>query len=150
VQCIIARLNLNFTQAGQTLVRRCIVRLYSAASDRSFVSNVETRLDAARSICGGLFDAFRAVLADKRIDEASKALVISLPTASELISLIPSCDPHAIHLVFELLISSLARELRPELEAVVTQHGGSSRFARWAKIQHFFKVVTNQQIRVHS
>jgi hypothetical protein len=69
-------------------------------------------------------------LADKCIDEASKALVISLPTASELISLIPSCDPHTVHLVCELLISSLARELRPELEAVVTQPGGSSRFAR--------------------
>ena len=129
--CFHFRHNLTSHQASCILVRRCILRLYAAAAaDQSFISNTEFQLCAVHATCGGLFDAFRAVLADQRVDEASKALIISLPSASELISLIPSCDPHILHIVFETLFASLARQLRPELEAVVTQCGGTSRYSK--------------------
>jgi hypothetical protein len=78
-------------------------------------------MEAAGDLCGGLTAAFRAVIADQQLDAASKALVLSLPSASELISLIPNCDPLALHHVCEFLIAVLARELRSELEAVVAQ-----------------------------
>ena len=106
--------------------------------DQSVLANAELRLDAARASCCGLIDAFRTILADQRMDAASKALAISLPTASELISLIPSCNPHTLHQVYEQLIALLAHELRPELEAVISAFGCASRLVRISNNVAFF------------
>jgi hypothetical protein len=96
--------------------------------DCSLRANDELPSDAASTLCCGLIHAFRTILADRLMDAASKALVLSLPTANELIYLIPRCNPHILHQVYELLIASLARELRPELEAVISDSGCASRF----------------------
>ncbi len=108
-------------QAGRLLARRCITRLYAAAVDEALGPDVSARMETAGDLCGGLAAAFRAVIADQQLDAASKALVLSLPSASELISLISNCDPLALHHVCEFLIAALARELRSELEAVIAQ-----------------------------
>ena len=108
-------------QAGQLLIRRCISRLYSAAMDDSLGANIILRLTAAGDVIGSLTAAFRAILANEHVDAASKALVLSLPSASELIALTPSCDPHTLHFVCEHLTAALSRQLRPELQAVIEQ-----------------------------
>jgi hypothetical protein len=142
-------------QAGQLLVRRCITRLYSAAVDPTLAAGTVQRLEAAAALCGGLIAAFRAVMADQRSDAASKALVLSLPSASEVISLIPSCDPFTLHHVCEFLTVTLARELRPEFEAVVTQFPSSSKCVRLQNVvllqtsSHLHR-VTRHQIRIYS
>ena len=50
-----------------------------------------------------------------------KAHALSLPSASELIDEIPLCDPLALHKVCEHVSNTLARELRADLEAVLSQ-----------------------------
>ena len=125
-----------YSQAGQLFVRRCITRLYSAAIDPTLAAGTVQRLEAAGALCGGLTAAFRAVMADQRLDAASKALVLSLPSASEVISLIPSCDPCTLHQVCEFLTVTLARDLRPEFEAVVIQFGSSSRCVRLHRMSY--------------
>lgn len=94
--------------------------------DSSFAENISLRLEAAGDLCSGLIAAFRVIMADQHLDEASKALVLSLPSASELISLIPSCDPCVLHHACEFLIATLARELRPEFEEIISRFSATS------------------------
>jgi hypothetical protein len=75
-------------------------------------------------------------MSNQQLDAASKALALSLPSSSELISLIPSCDPHILHHVCEFLIVALAHDLRPEFEAVIAQFGGVSTCAACCLFYH--------------
>jgi len=50
-----------------------------------------------------------------------KAHALSLPSANELIDEIPLCDPLALHSVCEHVSNTLARELRADLEAVLSK-----------------------------
>ncbi len=120
----------NRYEAGQTLARQLLLRLYAAAAagpsaapgvvDRG---GLGARLDAAGGLPDALVAAFRALLADASVDGQYKAFAITLPQLSELVDAIPGVDPTLLHDVRERVAAQLAAALRPELEAAVAANG---------------------------
>ncbi|NRN28665.1 aminopeptidase N [Photorhabdus heterorhabditis] len=63
-------------------------------------------------------DAFRTVLLDKDIDPALAALILVLPSESEIAELFTIIDPKAIHEVLDATTHTLAQEMADEFAAV--------------------------------
>ncbi|KOY63666.1 aminopeptidase [Photorhabdus heterorhabditis] len=63
-------------------------------------------------------DAFRTVLLDKDIDPALAALILVLPSESEIAELFTIIDPKAIHEVLDATTRTLAQEMADEFAAV--------------------------------
>ncbi|WP_434525235.1 aminopeptidase N [Photorhabdus asymbiotica] len=63
-------------------------------------------------------DAFRSVLLDKDLDPALAALILALPSGSEIAELFTIIDPPAIHEVLEATTRTLAQEMADEFAAV--------------------------------
>ena len=122
----------NKWEAGQTLFRETLLSLIEDAKHGK-----ELVLDDA------IVDATRAVVAGAVDDAADKAFIaraMALPSESELSELVSPADPDVIREARDFVVVSLAKALRPELEAGLEANSaaeyardGSARAARSLK-----------------
>lgn len=93
--------------AGQTLVLNWLKSWIQA-----------TKTGQALSDANALVQAFRAVLSDQSLDPAFRALVLTLPTDTEIADQLLEIDPEAIHLARSTLLNTLASELANDWQAI--------------------------------
>ena len=110
--------------AGQTLLRQLVLAQASAATTpTSDPAAVVPGMDPARSeaLEEELIDAFRRILADPSLSQASRAVLLSLPGLAELEEAGPEPDPPALFAALEALRrrfgSALAAPLQQALES---------------------------------
>jgi aminopeptidase N len=96
-----------------------MMRLYHAVAGEDAGDDVAPALTHAGGISPSLISAFRSVLLDDSVDGTFKAFAISLPADSVLVDAIPAVDPTLLHKVRQFVVTKLAGELRPELEAAI-------------------------------
>ncbi|HJV07030.1 MAG TPA: aminopeptidase N [Chromobacteriaceae bacterium] len=90
-------------EAGQTLAERLLLRLLA-----------EQAAGQTLTLPEAFVAAFRAVLKDELADPAFKALMLGLPSESDLLELVDDADPEQIHRVRTFVLDQLAAALRAE------------------------------------
>jgi aminopeptidase N len=98
----------NRYEAGQVLARKIMLALYNGQENFEGVG-----------VPPALIAAFRALLADDKLDGTFKALALTLPSRDELTGSIPNCNPVRLFRVADYIAKTIARALRDLFEAVV-------------------------------
>lgn len=97
--------------AGQTLVFRVIGQLVEAA-----------RGGRELQVSPALIAALRAVLVDESLDPAFRALVLTLPTDTEIADQMDEIDPDAIRAARAAVLQGLARALADDCQSIYHAH----------------------------
>ena len=101
----------NRWEAGQTLTRALLLGLIKDAAEGKDLVMDPAITEAMRAIVGG-------AMADGA-DKAFIARAMVIPSESELSELVSPADPDVIHAARKFVVTEIARELRPELEAAL-------------------------------
>ncbi len=101
----------NRWEAGQTLAQELLLEMARARAEGRPV-------ELARDFV----EAFRAMLLDPRLDGSEKALAMALPAERVLAQAMRVVDVDGLHAARETALRTLARALRPELEALYAQN----------------------------
>lgn len=109
----------NRWESGQRLLKKLLLRLYSAASGASTTESVEASCREAGGVGDALPAAFKNILTDPQLDGTFKAMAISVPSGTELLDQIPGANPVLLHEVRMAVVKELAARLRPELEQLI-------------------------------
>ncbi|GAX81576.1 hypothetical protein CEUSTIGMA_g9004.t1 [Chlamydomonas eustigma] len=113
----------NRWESGQRLLKKLLLRLYTAADDAKLKSlPIGDRCREAGGVGEALAGAFRNILKDESVDGSYKAMAISIPSASEMLDQIQNADPVLLHEVRMFVVKELSARLRPELEALMKQN----------------------------
>jgi aminopeptidase N len=122
----------NKWEAGQTLFRETLLSLIEDAKHGKELVLDDAIVDATRAVV--------AVAVDDAADKAFIARAMALPSESELSELVSPADPDVIREARDFVVVSLAKALRPELEAGLEANSaaeyardGSARAARSLK-----------------
>lgn len=112
----------NRFEAGQTLARQLMHRLYEAAGDASLGATAADRMAKAGGVSEALVSAFRAVLGDASLDGSFLARAVSLPAETEVVEALEQADPIRVHEVRDYISRELARRLQAELRQVIARN----------------------------
>ena len=95
----------NRWEAGQTLGRQLILSAYAGAESESGIESYAI--------------ALRQILNDRHLDDAFRALMLVLPTESEIAAALGAdVDTDKVHAARDTLRAAIARHLLPDLEAI--------------------------------
>lgn len=108
----------NRWEAGQTLTRSLLVGLVRDAAEGAALKMDPAIVEAMRSIVGGAVTP--------GADKAFIARAMAVPSESELSELVSPADPDVIHAARKFVVTTLAAELRGELEAAVVANTAAS------------------------
>jgi aminopeptidase N len=98
---------------------KLVLGLYEAAAAGAPSAPLEERCAAAGGVPADMVAAYKSVLTDDKLDGAFKAMALRLPSMSEIVDRIDEADPVLVWQVRQYVYQQLARQLRPELEAVI-------------------------------